>query len=292
MMAIEVRVARGYAWRMIILAVVCLVFGLWGVYDYAIAIPRDQTLADRVELLQISKDALETPQPYGELTPEANKAFIGVNAELNSILQKQLDQTRGVKPITNLADFEEVIELFGPDLQAGGNMQWVALLATIGYGLVAERRLPLTERDYPTAHEAFKQTQQAIEQLGTVSAPGRYDRLTQWAFMLCLPSVPYFLWMYFGAKRRVYRLDDEGTLSTPDGTWRQEEISDIDMGRWMAKSIAWIVPREGNRVKLDDYKFRNLHLIVGAIAARLHPDDWDNEAKPVKAATGQAEELA
>ena len=291
-MAIEVRVARGYAWRMIILAVVCLVFGVWGVYDYAIAIPRDQSLADRVELLQISKDALETTQPYGELTEEAKKAYNAVTAELNSILQEQLDQTRGDRPITDPKDFEEVIEPFGEELQAGGNMQWVALLTTIGHGLVAERRLPLTEKDFPAAHAAFKQTQQAIEQLGTVSAPGEYDRLTQWAFMLCLPSVPYFLWMYIGAKRRVYRLDDEGTLSTPDGTWRQEEISDIDMGRWMAKSIAWIVPREGRRVKLDDYKFRNLHLIVGAIAARLHPDDWDSEAKPVKQVAGQAEKLA
>ena len=39
-------------------------------------------------------------------------------------------------------------------------------------------------------------------------APGEYDRLTQWAFMLCLPCVPYFLWMYFTANRRVYTLDD------------------------------------------------------------------------------------
>jgi len=287
-MAIEVRVSRGYAWRMIILAVVCLVFGVWGVYDYAIAIPRDQALVHRLELLQISKDALETPQPYGKLTPEAKKAYTEVTAELNSIFQDQLDESRGDTLITEPADFEEVVERFGEDLQAGENMQWVALLATIGHGLVAERQLPLTEREYPTAHAAFKQAQQAIEQLGTVSAPGEYDRLTQWAFMLCLPSVPYFLWMYFAAKRRVYRLDDEGTLSTPDGTWRQDEISDIDMGRWMAKSIAWIVPRQGPRVKLDDYKFRNLHLIVGAIAARMHPDDWDSEAKPVKAAAAEA----
>ena len=28
-------------------------------------------------------------------------------------------------------------------------------------------------------------------------------------------------------------------------------------------------------------KFRDLHLIIGAIASRLHPDEWDAEAKPV-----------
>ena len=40
---------------------------------------------------------------------------------------------------------------------------------------------------------------------------------------------------------------------------------------------------EGTRIKLDDYQYKNLHLIIGAIAARLHPDDWDAEARPVAA---------
>ena len=287
-MAIEVRVARGYALRMMIIAIVCLVFGLWGVYDYAVAIPRAQERADRLELLQISKDALETPQSKGTLTPQAKKAYTKVTAELDSILRPELEQSGLESPVSQPTDFAEAIEMFGENLRTSGDVQWVALLATIGHGLVAERRLPLTEKDYPSAHTAFKQTQHAIEQLGAVAAPGEYDRLTQWAFMLCLPCVPYFLWMYFDATRRVYSLDDEGTLSTPDGTWRQEEIANIDMDRWMAKSIAWVVPRQGRRVKLDDYKFRNLHRIVGAISARLHPDEWDSEAKPVKAASGHA----
>ncbi len=73
-MAVEVRVSRGYAWRMIIIAVVSLVFGLWGVYDYVIAIPRDQQRADRLDLLRVSKDALETEQSHGQLSPKAKLA--------------------------------------------------------------------------------------------------------------------------------------------------------------------------------------------------------------------------
>ena len=58
---------------------------------------------------------------------------------------------------------------------------------------------------------------------------------------------------------------------------------------WMAKSIAWLVHSDGTRVKLDDYKHKNLYLIVGAIASRLHPDQWTPEAKPVKAEQEAAE---
>ena len=85
----------------------------------------------------------------------------------------------------------------------------------------------------------------------------------------------------------MYRLDDEGTLHTPQGTWTRPQIADIDMNRWMAKSIAWVVHNDGSRIKLDDYKFRKLNLIIGAIASRLHPDDWDDEARPVKADSAQ-----
>ena len=70
-MAIEVRVSRGYAWRMIIIAVASLIFGLWGVYDYVVAIPRDQQLADRLDLLRVSKNALAPDQPPGQPTPPA-----------------------------------------------------------------------------------------------------------------------------------------------------------------------------------------------------------------------------
>ncbi len=173
------------------------------------------------------------------------------------------------------------------ELQASTDLPWLSLLATIRNGLVAERRLPLTEQEYPKAYTAFTRTEAAIVQLGEVTEPGKYDRLTQWAFMLCLPFVPYYLWMYFAGRRRVYRLDDEGTLHTPQGTWTRPQIADIDMNRWMAKSIAWVVHNDGSRIKLDDYKFRKLNLIIGAIASRLHPDDWDDEARPVKADSAQ-----
>ena len=58
----------------------------------------------------------------------------------------------------------------------------------------------------------------------------------------------------------------------------------------MAKSIAYVVHTQGTRVKLDDYKHRNLHLIVGGIASRLYPEAWDAEAKQIKADEPEGDE--
>ena len=79
------------------------------------------------------------------------------------------------------------------------------------------------------------------------------------------------------------REEPDGTLHLPQGAWPQDQIADIDMSRWMAKSIVYVVHTQGTRVKLDDYKHRNLHLIIGGIASRLHPKAWDAEAKQIKA---------
>ncbi len=280
-MAIEARVSRGYAWRMIIIAVVCLVFGLWGVYDYLVAIPRDQQLADRLDLLSMSKDALETEQARDQMTPEAKLAHDAIVVEFNEVLRQELTEAGKQGPITDPEELREAATAFQEQLQESSQLKWVGLLVTIGGGLMAERGPVLTEEDYPRAYAAYTLSQAAIKELGDITAPGKYDRITQWAFIACLPCVPYFVWMFLVAKRRVYRLDDDGTLHTPEGTWARGDIADIDMGRWMAKSIAWVVHRDGTRIKLDDYKFRDLHLIIGSIASRLHAAKWTSEAKPI-----------
>ena len=277
-MAIESKLARGYAWRMIIIAVVCAVLGLWGVYDYAVAIPRDQFLHDRLELLQLCKDALQTEQARRQLTPEAQRACEAISSELTAIVEREMVE---VEQSEGLANLQDKLNALGEQIKTGPDAEWIQLLTVILNGLIAERRLPLTQEDYPAAHMAFETTEAAIQMIGEVAAPGKYDRITQWAFILCLPCVPYFLVLYVSANRRTYRLDDDGTLHMPEGTWTAQEIDDIDMSRWMAKSVAWVVHTDGTRIKLDDYKYKDLHLIIGAIAHRLHPDDWDAEARPV-----------
>ena len=212
-MALTTSIARHYALRQIIMAVVCLVLGLWGLYDYAIKIPRQQAVWSDYELQTQKKTALESVRDERALTEAEIQDYEATLAKLNS--------------------------------------------------------------------------------LGSPTKPGELDRLVKGlAFVPCLPFVPYFLWVYVRTKRRVYRLDDDGTLHLPQGVWPQDQIADIDMSRWMAKSIAYVVDKQGTPVKLDDYKHRNLHLIIGGIASRLYPEAWDAEAKQIKADEPQGDEAA
>lgn len=287
-MALESKISRGYSWRLIIIGAVSAVLGLWGVYDYAVAIPRDQLLHNRLELLQLCKDALETEQPRRQLTPEAKKAYDAIAAELSRTLSSEMSD---VQTADGPAGLQDKLNALGEAIETGPKADWIRLLTVVLNGLIAERRLPLTQESYPQAHLAFEQTEAAIAAIGEVTAPGKYDRITQWAFILCLPCVPYFVVAYIVTKRRVYRLDDDGTLHMPEGTWKAGEIADIDMSRWMAKSVAWVVHRGGARIKLDDYVHKNTHLIVGAIASRMYPDQWEADGRVRKTpAPGPAED--
>jgi len=289
-MAINVTIARGYAWRMIIIGAACVVLGAWGVYDYAVDIPRRQGLLERQALLELCRDALETEQAGASLTPEAQKAMEAITAEVEQIMRRELGETLDNQqaPLTQ-AQKAELQQQFAQALGTSRDAEWVALLGAITQGLYSERRFPLTEYAYPQASQAHEETQRILDEIGQVTAPGKYDRATQWAFISCLPCAAYFFWMYFAAKRRRYTLDDDGTLHSPAGAWKADEIADIDMSRWMAKSIAWAAHNDGRRVKLDDYKFRGLNRIVGGIASRLYPDDWDQDARETDRAESPTE---
>ncbi len=285
-MAITAKISRGYALRMVIIGGVCAVLGAWGIYDFAVKIPRRQELSDRLELLRLCKAGLETEQPIGTLTPEAKKANDAIDAEVTRIVSGEL---------TKLNELPQAAEPGQPasvNIDSPQDAAWIQLLMLNRQGLLTERHLPLSADAYPQAHSAYQVTLAQIDQIGEVITPGKYDRLTQWAFILCLPFAPWFFWAYAAAKRQVYRMDEDGTLHMPEGTWASEEIKDIDMSRWMAKSIAWVVRSDGTRVKLDDYKYSNLHRIIGSIAHRFYPDDWDEEAKPVKHAEAAEAEPA
>ena len=54
-------------------------------------------------------------------------------------------------------------------------------------------------------------------------------------------------------------------------------------------SVAFVVNTDGRRAKLDDYLFKNTHLIVGAIASEKYPEQWDDEAKIPKKDEPEAE---
>lgn len=285
-MPIITTIARHYAWRCLLIAVGALVFGLWGVYDYAYKIPTRQRHVERGEVCRLVKAALEPGRPR----ERADEARAAVRAQIEAIRQEHfsdvdarmaaLDTSSEEEMQALEAEFKSAIESIKQE-----NMEdWLAALLLFQHALEqGEPTSPLADSQLV----AYEIADQGAQRVANVTAPSGFDRQFQWAFIACLPFFPLYLWFFLDAKRRVYRLDGDGTLHLPEGVWVQDDIVDIDMSRWMAKSVAYVQHRDGRLAKLDDYKHWNLHLIVGAIASRLYPQQWDAEAKPVKSAADE-----
>jgi hypothetical protein len=289
-MTITTTIATHYKWRLIAVGVVCAVLGVWGVYDYAIAIPRKQRAYERAQVCERVSEALGAVPGTDEFESHRREAMAAVNDEALRILNRELEAVRGGEPIKDMQDLQQKLEQVGANLRGTEEGAWLEAMTHFARALAS----PRAPGELAGIHQqAYDNAKAVLNTLGSVTRPSQFDRATQWAFILCLPMAPYFFWLCAATRRRMYQLDEDGTLHLPGklGAWRAEEIADIDMSRWMAKSTAQIVHTDGRRVLLDDYKHKNLHLIIGAIASRLYPDAWTAEARVVKPADAEASAL-
>jgi hypothetical protein len=166
----------------------------------------------------------------------------------------------------------------------------------------AAETAPLNEAQLKQMDEAKAVLADIKDRYGSAvpNKPAAYDRPMQlWLYVVgCgVLGVPSFLWPVIRTSRRAYRLDDDGTLHTPDARIGADEIVEIDMSRWCSPSgdrrstwTAKAVLKDGRRVLLDDHDHKNMHLIIGAIANRLHPDQWTVEAKRIDSSTPKPSE--
>lgn len=280
-MAITTTMAKGYAARMLFIAILCTVFGVWGIYDYAVAIPHKQRVFEQFKVLEATKSALEATITDPAALPESVKsAQQTVDIEWERVTGKRMSATTVEEANRHLA---------------GPNGRWLELLLGTWAALPNPRTPPLDDETEKLAQAAYSAITAELGRLGTPEPPSAYDRATQWFFIASLPFAPWFFWLFLKARRQNFKLDDDGTLHFASdsefgtGAWTAAEIADIDMSRWMAKSIAWVVKTDCTRLKLDAYVHKNLHLIIGAIASQKHPEEWDAEAKPVKKDTGDGQ---
>ncbi len=229
------------------MAIVCVVLGLWGAWDYAVAIPNAITEADRAELIKLVLPALDV-----ELgSEERDAATVALNVAIE--------------------------EDSGVDVE-WGNALFVFGGAVSGNGSVGQQ-------------EAINLLEEYLNKYGNVTRPSKYDRPMQWMFILCLPFGFYYLGVYGKMSKRagVYCLDDDGTLTTPEGSWTSNEIKDIDMGRWISKTAkaretwkARVVVDDHAPIVLDDYIYKDMHLIIGKLAHQFYPEQWTPLAKRVR----------
>lgn len=128
--------------------------------------------------------------------------------------------------------------------------------------------------------------------------PAAYDRAVQlWLYIVgCgVLGVPWFAYAQWNLSRRRYRLGDDGSFAAPEGNFSADQITGIDMSRWMSKSIAVIKADGGVEIRLDDYQYKGVEDIVAHFAARFEPGKWTSDARPIgdpKSRDTQAQQAA
>lgn len=286
-MAITTTVRPRYAFQMIFMFVLCLVLGLWGTWDYFVKIPNQQRAYERFRVCEAVRDAIDLhtsastdPAAREQQTREALEL---VNTRIESLLARESDiEEVNLNPTNSAAREQQMQQLQQAveSLRGGAQEQWLSVLALFQAAL---QNPPPLDQPLSGVHQAAWQLAgEGLSAFDDVEPPSRLDRATQILFILCLLGVPWTLWSFVRTKSQVYRLEEDGTLVMPEGTFAKDDIVDIDMERWMKKSIAYVVMRDGRRVKIDDYLYKNAHLIVGAIASEFYPEQWTEDARMVK----------
>ncbi len=247
-MALHTTLATRYWLKTIIMVIVCLVLGVWGIWDYVVAIPEAELGATRAALLaDVVQPAMETE--IGSEERSAATVLLDVNIEI---------------------------------LDFNANSQWITSVD------VFKNALTNSAISDPVYEETLHRE---LNLYGDITPPSKYDRPMQWLFILCLPFGVYYLRAYLIMKKKagLYSLEDDGTLTTPEGVWKSNEITDIDMSRWIAKTgnarstwIAKAVVEDAPPVVLDDYIYNDMHMIIGTLAHRFYPDQWTPLARRVK----------
>jgi hypothetical protein len=318
-MAVTTRLAPSYILKTNLMALVCVVLGVWGIIDYAIWIPAKQANYLKSHQIELIKDALESDPGEDEFVNRLNTAVSSVISEIDGILAEHY-AAAGVTPKTinpreNQVWFSVVLKAADPnpvlavELSPGLEAElreaqtlietvkandpdvvgWLNYLLESLVGLSSPRRSGQTLAG--PARIAYDHTITLLNEIGNIEKPGQYDRLIKgFVFIPCLPMGLYFWWNLARLARRKYRLEDDGTLVAPGVTLKPDNIADIDMSRWMTKSIAIVHGNEGQQVKLDDFYYKNTETIVGGIAHRFYPDDWTPDARPAKAVLSDVDE--
>lgn len=297
--SIEAGLATSFTIRSVVIGLVFLVLGLWGVWDYVEIIPRQERFYSRAEVCR-SYRLFAEPIVRGGERPDQEVVTNFLTSVLDNLSNEMGDDveseiagleasvaSQGVSAIDRLEPLMIDRVLPEAELQAAdasnaptSSRIWLKAEADIVLGV----RLPLRWDGQPSdfLRSGLEGAENQLGLYGEIEKPSAYDRPVQWLFIICLPFVPWYAWNVMRNRSRVFRLHPDGSLDLAGEKWSSDEIADIDMSRWMRTSKAWIVHTDGHRVLLDDYVFKGVHRIVGILASQKHPEEWTEEAKPVK----------
>ncbi len=251
-MAIQTSVKRSFILWNVLYIVLCGGLGAWGAYDYWVTIPDQEDAVVEYEALSVRRADLE------------------IRGVLWTLIRKKTDGS-----ITESED--ESLTMMQAKFEEAG---------------FQKPPPPLTEVEV-AEYETIKATLKDDFENTPPEPPASYDRWVNfWIYFVGtgILGTPWFVWKLWSRRGQAWRLEDDGSFSTPDGVFAAEEIADIDMSIWMKKSIAKVLIKDrAEPIVLDDYEYADVYLIVGALASRFHPDEWTEEAKLIKEDEGEGE---
>jgi len=229
------------------MTIVCVVLGLWGIWDYVIAIPEAARGAARAEILRVIKNGLDTPNG----SPERLEAITVIGVALESDGYTDDDWNAGLaqmKVALEGAPIEVQREAMGgveKGLKAYGHitapskydrpMQWV-FMSCLPFGfwyLMSFLKMKKRASMYELSDD------------GTLITPEGSWPASE------VKDIDMSVWISKTAKARL--------------TWTAKVVVD---GR--------------EPIELDDYVYQDMHLIIGALAHQFYPDDWTPLARRVK----------
>lgn len=296
-MEIRTRLKRGHVLRQGIIALVCVVLGLWGVYDYVWTIPHQQEAHDRYQVCQAVVNLLETDPSAESYEEKRETARHRVQAALDTLAERSVVEPDEAEPppATEREALQRQVEQAKQAIEkmnTQGNLEWFKTLLLFAQAIERPRPPAMPQAKLSGVHAAaWEIASEGVNYFAEVTPPDAYDRIMKGlVFIPCFPIGLYMLVVLWRQHRRQYRLEDDGNLRLPGGElWKRDEIEDINMSRWMSKSIARVQHSDGRETKLDDYIYQDMHLIVGSLAHRLHPDQWHEDARQVKDESNQAD---
>jgi len=104
--------------------------------------------------------------------------------------------------------------------------------------------------------------------------------MQRWAIVpICFSVSGLFLITWAISAKRRYTYNDDGSLIAPEGAFRADEMTGIDMTRWMSKSIAMLEIKGGPKgggtaVKLDAWIYAGLEEVIETLNRRFHPEEY------------------
>jgi len=106
-------------------------------------------------------------------------------------------------------------------------------------------------------------------------------------------SAPWFLLSLVKLQTKRVELTERsetGILRSGKTMIEVRHATEIDMSRWMSKSIAVVRASDGTSIEIDDYMLQDGEKVVGFFAHRFLPAEWTTEAKRVTAADAVGDE--